>query len=91
MRGNEHQLPLYNNGRYQSLLLGHHRAWGLACRDVARTEVHMTISDRINDQVNRLDLQRLTDEESEWLHYVQSLIQWAYISKFRREQGYELV
>ena len=41
----------------------------------------MTISDHLNEQVLRLDLEHLSDQEREWLHMIKSLFMWAYIAK----------
>lgn len=48
-------------------------------------EMTMTISQHIDNQVTKLDLSNLTKNESEWLHWVNSLATLAYLSKFVRE------
>lgn len=45
----------------------------------------MTISQHIDNQVTKLDLTNLTKNESEWLHWVNSLATLAYLSKVCRE------
>jgi hypothetical protein len=45
----------------------------------------MTIADHITEQVGRLDLDKLTPDQREWLHYMRSLATWAYIAGERRK------
>lgn len=45
----------------------------------------MTISDHINEQILRLNLEHLTPQEYNWIHAMRNLAMWAYIAKARRE------
>lgn len=45
----------------------------------------MTIADHINEQILRLNLDHLTDQENHWLHAMNRLATWAYIAQVRRE------
>lgn len=45
----------------------------------------MTISDHITEQTNKLDLEKLTPGQREWLHYMRTLATWAYCAKAQRE------
>lgn len=45
----------------------------------------MTISEHITEQANKLDLEHLTPNQREWLHYVRSLATLAYLCKACRE------
>lgn len=46
----------------------------------------MTISEHLTEQVKRLDLEHLTEQEHDWLHAVNTLFTWAYISKYKKEK-----
>lgn len=45
----------------------------------------MTIEQSLNDKVLSLNMDNLNATELEWLHWVNTLFTWAWISKTRRE------
>jgi len=45
----------------------------------------MTISEHLTEQTNMLNLEKLTPEQCQWLHFIRTLFTWAYISEWRRE------
>lgn len=45
----------------------------------------MTISDRLTHAVNELDMDNLTPDQFDWLHFINTLATYVYISKYQRE------
>lgn len=45
----------------------------------------MTISEHIDNQALKLDMDHLTPDQREWLHHVHTLATWAWIAQEQRK------